>query len=216
MILNNFKKRFLTSVFLLFLFFLIFKSYIILNYCLIVLGVLSILEFLNLSRKIFKNKLGLILLNIFFISYIFIFCFIFLMFFNNTLLKYTLSIILFGCIASDIGGFIFGKIFKGPKLTKISPNKTYSGAIGSIVLTLITFLFLFYYFLKIFNLDTIILALVVSIFCQLGDLLFSLLKRKAKVKDTGNILPGHGGVLDRLDGIYFGVPVGILTLALLH
>ena len=216
MISNNFKKRFLTSLFLLLLFFLIFKSYIILNYCLIVLGVLSILEFLNLSRKIFKNKLGLILLNIFFISYIFIFCFIFLMFFNNTLLKYTLSIILFGCIASDIGGFIFGKIFKGPKLTKISPNKTYSGAIGSIVLTLITFLFSFYYFLKIFNLDTIILALVVSIFCQLGDLLFSLLKRKAKLKDTGNILPGHGGVLDRLDGIYLGVPVGILTLALLH
>ena len=216
MILNNFKKRFLTSLFLLLLFFLIFKSYIILNYCLIVLGVLSILEFLNLSRKIFKNKVGLILLNIFFISYIFIFCFIFLMFFNNTLLKYTLSIILFGCIASDIGGFIFGKIFKGPKLTKISPNKTYSGAIGSIVLTLITFLFSFYYFLKIFNLDTIILALVVSIFCQLGDLLFSLLKRKAKLKDTGNILPGHGGVLDRLDGIYLGVPVGILTLALLH
>ena len=216
MILNNFKKRLVTSLFLLLLFFLIFKSYIILNYCLIVLGVLSILEFLNLSRKILKNKLGLILLNIFFISYIFIFCFIFLMFFNNTLLKYTLSIILFGCIASDIGGFIFGKIFKGPKLTKISPNKTYSGAIGSIVLTLITVSILFYYFLKIFNLDTIILALVVSIFCQLGDLLFSLLKRKAKVKDTGNILPGHGGVLDRLDGIYLGVPVGILTLALLH
>ena len=216
MILNNFKKRFLTSIFLLLLFFLIFKSYIILNYCLIVLGVLSILEFLNLSRKIFKNKLGLILLNIFFISYIFIFCFIFLMFFNNTLLKYTLSIILFGCVASDIGGFIFGKIFKGPKLTKISPNKTYSGAIGSIVLTLITVSILFYYFLKIFNLDTIILALVVSIFCQLGDLLFSLLKRKAKIKDTGNILPGHGGVLDRLDGIYLGIPVGILTLALLH
>ena len=216
MILNNFKKRFLTSLLLLLLFFLIFKSYIILNYCLIVLGVLSILEFLNLSRKIFKNKLGLILLNIFFISYIFIFCFIFLMFFNNTLLKYTLSIILFGCIASDIGGFIFGKLFKGPKLTKISPNKTYSGAIGSIVLTLITVSILFYYFLKIFNLDTIILALVVSIFCQLGDLLFSLLKRKAKIKDTGNILPGHGGVLDRLDGIYLGIPVGILTLALLH
>ena len=216
MILNNFKKRFLTSIFLLLLFFLIFKSYIILNYCLIVLGVLFIFEFLYLSCNIFKNKLGLILLNIFFISYIFIFCFIFLMFFNNTLLKYTLSIILFGCIASDIGGFIFGKIFKGPKLTKISPNKTYSGAIGSIVLTLITVSILFYYFLKIFNLDTIILALVVSIFCQLGDLLFSLLKRKAKIKDTGNILPGHGGVLDRLDGIYLGIPVGILTLALLH
>ena len=216
MILNNFKKRFLTSLLLLLLFFLIFKSYIILNYCLIVLGVLSILEFLNLTRKTFKTKLGLISLNIFFMSYIFIFCFIFLMFFNNTLLKYTLSIILFGCIASDIGGFIFGKIFKGPKLTKISPNKTYSGAIGSIVLTLITVSFLFYYFLKIFNVDIIILALVVSIFCQLGDLLFSLLKRKAKVKDTGNILPGHGGVLDRLDGIYLGIPVGILTLALLN
>ena len=90
------------------------------------------------------------------------------------------------------------------------------GAIGSIILTIITFLLLFYYFLEILNLDTIILALVVSIFCQLGDLLFSFLKRKAKIKDTGNILPGHGGVLDRLDGIYLGVPVGILTLALLH
>ena len=215
MILNNFKKRFLTSLFLLLLFFLIFKSYIILNYCLIVLGVLSILEFLNLSRKIFKNKLGLILLNIFFISYIFIFCFIFLMFFNNTLLKYTLSIILFGCIASDIGGFIFGKLFKGPKLTYISPNKTYSGAIGSLILTIITMSFLFFYIIKYLSIEIIIVSFMTSIFCQLGDLLFSYLKRRAKQKDTGNIFPGHGGVLDRLDGIFLGLPSGLITMLLI-
>ena len=215
MILNNFKKRFLTSLFLLLLFFLIFKSYIILNYCLIVLGVLSILEFLNLSRKIFKNKLGLILLNIFFIIYIFIFCFIFLMFFNNTLLKYTLSIILFGCIASDIGGFIFGKIFKGPKLTKLSPGKTYSGALGSIFLSLSTFSLIIFYYTKNFNYEFIITGIFISIACQFGDLFFSVLKRKAKLKDTGDILPGHGGILDRLDSILFGMPVGFLLLIIL-
>ena len=210
MILNNFKKRFLTSLFLLLLFFLIFKSYIILNYCLIVLGVLSILEFLNLSRKIFKNKLGLILLNIFFISYIFIFCFIFLMFFNNTLLKYTLSIILFGCITSDIGGFIFGKLFKGPKLTKISPNKTYSGVAGAFILALIfscVFALIYKPSLISFNeTGLIFFVILISGISQIGDLIISYFKRSSKIKDSGKLIPGHGGILDRIDGMIFVFP----------
>jgi phosphatidate cytidylyltransferase len=115
------------------------------------------------------------------------------------------------CIFSDIGGLIFGKLFKGKKLTKISPNKTISGSIGSFVLSL--FLVPIFYFLlqNEFNnpSDLIILAILVSFFCQLGDLFISFLKRKAKVKDTGNLLPGHGGVLDRIDGILFAVPIGI-------
>ena len=128
-----------------------------------------------------------------------------LFFFSNFIsLKILIFIILFGCIASDLGGFIFGKIFKGPKLTKISPNKTYSGAIGSLILTIITISLMFLFILKLFNYNIILISLIISISCQLGDLVFSYLKRKANIKDTGNFLPGHGRVLDRLDGIFFG------------
>ena len=115
------------------------------------------------------------------------------------------------CIFSDVGGMIFGKIFKGKKLTKISPNKTISGSIGSIVLSLLTVpIFSFLLEDEFNNLsDMIILVILVSFFCQLGDLFISFLKRKAKVKDTSDLLPGHGGVLDRIDGIIFAIPLGI-------
>jgi phosphatidate cytidylyltransferase len=116
------------------------------------------------------------------------------------------------CIFSDIGGLFFGKIFKGRKLTKISPNKTISGSIGSFILSLILVPF-FYYFFEEFNnpFYLIILAIVVSFSCQLGDLFISYLKRKARVKDASDLLPGHGGFLDRIDGILFAMPVGIMT-----
>ena len=179
-----------------------FSSDIILTYSLLVLGVLSLLEFIEISKKTFKNKISFALSNIFFITYIFIFFLIFLYFSTNILSKYILFILLLGCVASDLGGFIFGKLFNGPKLTKISPNKTYAGAIGSLILTSLVVNILFFYFLKTLNIKILILALIVSISCQLGDLLFSLLKRKAKLKDTGNFLPGHGGVLDRIDGYF--------------
>jgi phosphatidate cytidylyltransferase len=115
------------------------------------------------------------------------------------------------CIISDIGGFIFGKTFKGKKLTKISPNKTVSGSIGSFILS-ICFVPIFIFVLdnelaNIMNL--IFVAIIVSFICQFGDLFFSFLKRKAKVKDTGDILPGHGGLLDRIDGMLFAIPLGI-------
>tara|TARA_B000000532_G_C18667871_1_gene319721 strand:- start:103 stop:492 length:390 start_codon:yes stop_codon:yes gene_type:complete len=127
-----------------------------------------------------------------------------------------LFILLFGCIGSDIGGYIFGKTFKGPKLTSISPNKTISGSIGSFIFTFLIVGILMFYFTGKFNLKIFILSFFTSLACQIGDLFFSFLKRKAKVKDTGNILPGHGGALDRLDGIFFGIPAGFLTLLILH
>ena len=209
MITNNLKKRIYTSLALFILVLSIFSFDILLVYFLLILSVISILEFIEITNKIFRTKIILILSNAFFISYIFIFCSFFLYLATNIFSKIVILILLLGCAASDIGGYICGKIFNGPKLTKISPNKTYAGAIGSLILTLIMISILSFFFLKTFSIKVLILALTVSIFCQLGDLLFSFLKRKANLKDTGNFLPGHGGVLDRIDGILIGLPIGI-------
>ena len=121
--------------------------------------------------------------------------------------KIILFSLLLSCIASDIGGYIFGKTFKGPKISKISPNKTYSGSLGSIVFCCIIFTGLIYLLTQNYNIILILTGLIVSVTCQLGDLFFSYLKRKAKKKDTGNIFPGHGGILDRLDGLIFVLPI---------
>ena len=216
MISENLKYRIYTSIVLLSLLLFIFNFNLVLIYFLIILGVLSILEFLEITQKIYSNKIILILINIFFITYIFTFCFMFFFFSNLTGLKIMLYILLFGCVASDIGGFVFGKLFKGPKLTRISPKKTYAGSIGSLIFTVLTMSSLFFYLLKSLSYQFIIISLITSIFCQLGDLLFSYLKRKAKLKDTGKFLPGHGGILDRIDGILFGIPIGFLSIILLN
>jgi len=215
MILSNFKKRLYTSLFLFLLIYLIIKFNYILAYSLIILGVLSILEFIQLTKKIIKKNFFFFFVNFIFILYIFIFCILFFVFNNFLQLKLILFSLLCGCVASDIGGFIFGKIFGGPKLTKISPNKTISGSIGSLFLTIITINSSIFYFTESFNLMLILIAILTSISCQLGDLFFSFLKRKAKFKDTGKFFPGHGGALDRLDGILLGVPIGFLSLVLL-
>ena len=112
------------------------------------------------------------------------------------------------CIFSDVGGYIVGKIIKGPKLTKISPNKTISGSIGSILFSFIPLVILNYFLPDIFLLSktNLLFCIEITVVCQLGDLFISFFKRKAKVKDTGNILPGHGGLLDRIDGIIFALP----------
>ena len=119
-------------------------------------------------------------------------------------------IILCICIFSDIGGYVFGKVIGGKKLTKISPNKTIAGSLGSFIFSILPVL--------LFNLQNytgvsfevlsinIALCLIVSLICQLGDLLISYFKRLNKVKDTGTILPGHGGLLDRIDGLIFAIP----------
>ena len=116
------------------------------------------------------------------------------------------------CICSDMGGLLFGKFFKGKKLTKISPNKTISGSIGSFILSL-TLVPIFNIYLKLQSIDLynlILLVIIVSLLCQIGDLFISFLKRKAKVKDTSNILPGHGGLLDRIDGMLLAIPFGTI------
>ena len=216
MISLNLKKRINTSILLFFLFFLILNYNLILVYSLIVLGVISIIEFYSLIKKIIKNKIFSFFVNFIFTLYISFFCIMFFFFSNFFQLKIILFSLLLGCVASDIGGFIFGKLLKGPKLTKISPNKTISGAIGSIIFTSLTISISLFYFTKNFNYLILIICLITSVASQIGDLLFSFLKRKAKIKDTGNFLPGHGGVLDRLDGILFGVPIGIYALTLFY
>jgi phosphatidate cytidylyltransferase len=115
------------------------------------------------------------------------------------------------CICSDVGGFIFGKIFKGKKLTKISPNKTISGSIGSFILSLLLVPIFYYLFNSLYIFDLICVSVIVSLSCQVGDLFISYLKRRAKVKDTSNILPGHGGLLDRIDGMLLAIPIGIVS-----
>ena len=124
---------------------------------------------------------------------------------------YALSI----CICSDIGGYIIGKNIGGKKLTKISPNKTISGSLGSFCFSMLPLLVFnnfdkFEYYL--YSIDNFLFCLKVSLVCQLGDLFVSYFKRKAKVKDTGRILPGHGGILDRIDGIIFAVPFAFMSI----
>ena len=134
---------------------------------------------------------------------------------NNTKIT-SLLFILLVCVTTDIGGYVFGKLIGGKKLTKISPNKTYSGALGSFVFSII-FGSLYIFYLKIslnFEINYFIVIIVVSLTSQIGDLIISLFKRKAKIKDTGSILPGHGGILDRIDGILLALPIGLLLISI--
>ena len=214
MISDNFKKRSLTSIFLIFLLLVNFFFQPIFLYSLLIIGVVSILEFINLIKKIFKNDLNKLILISIFIFFISAYFSIFFILSNFIQLKIILFSLLFGCIGSDIGGYVFGKIFKGPKITKISPNKTISGSLGSILICCLTFSGSIFFFINSINVLIIITGIVTSIFCQLGDLFFSHLKLKVKQKDTGNLLPGHGGFLDRIDGMLLGIPVGFIFLFL--
>ncbi len=214
---NNTKKRIYTSIILFLILFLMLIDNYILAYFLIVIGVISILEFFRMILKIFNNEnIKAFLINCIFITYIFVFCSALIVLSNFTYFKLLIFILLLTCIASDIGGFVFGKFFQGPKLAKISPNKTVSGALGSLILSSVTIFSIVYYLTKNLDFNIILIGFITSISCQIGDLSFSYLKRKSKLKDTGNFLPGHGGVLDRIDGILIGVPVGFFTLLILY
>mgnify|MGYP001366673395 CR=1 FL=1 len=122
------------------------------------------------------------------------------------------------CISTDIGGYVFGKTFKGPKLTKISPKKTYAGMIGSFFLSVISIIFFldnpYLYRSLEFSNKMVIFVILVSIVSQLGDIFISYFKRKSKIKNTGNIIPGHGGFLDRVDGMLFAFPFSYILLTL--
>ncbi len=214
---QNFIKRLLTSVILLIiLFIVIYSDSFIFVLSLLIVGFLVCLEFntiliklvgnFYLPSKKFNSKF-LILMWIPFIYMFFIFCFLSFDIYKMkgpTFFLFIISI----CFFSDIGGYIFGKVIGGKKLTKISPNKTISGSIGSFVFSLIPIiLFTKLDHLKIeLDLYGIIFSLLISLVSQFGDLLISYLKRKAKIKDTGKILPGHGGILDRVDGIIIAIP----------
>ena len=210
---NEFLKRTFTSIILLTIFFFcLFKSQTTWIYLLIFFTVICFYEFYNLLRKIFKINLIFILC----ISLIALYLYYFQLSLTKIRIEYNENIILIllsVCIFSDIGGYIVGKSIGGPKLTTISPNKTISGAIGSILLAIIG-TFSVNILLDVLDqrkIITYVWIIAMSIFCQIGDLFISFLKRKAKVKDTGNILPGHGGILDRVDGLIIAVPFGILT-----
>jgi len=119
-------------------------------------------------------------------------------------------------ILSDIGGYAFGKIFKWKRLTKISPKKTFSGVLGSFVFSLFSL-----FFMEKFVVPDIIgisflepnfffLAIMFSLMAQTGDLIISYFKRLEKIKDMGKILPGHGGIFDRIDGLMFVVVLALV------
>ena len=128
---------------------------------------------------------------------------------TNSSLEYFITILLI-CISTDIGGYIFGKLFKGPKLTKISPKKTYSGVIGGYLLSIISLNLFFnssyYLYPQEMTSNIFLLILLISTVSQLGDISISYFKRLSKIKDTGKIIPGHGGILDRIDGMIFAFP----------
>jgi phosphatidate cytidylyltransferase len=212
---SNLKKRILTSIFLISLLIgMYFYSYIMIV-SLIIIVIISWIEFYALISKIFKKN---ILKDRFFrlfyktLSLFYLLGLVYLIFaiesvYSNLKIYLLYSVLV--AILSDIGGLVCGKIFKGKKLTKISPNKTISGSIGSFFFSLL--LIPFFYKGEIDqSLTTILLiTIIISLTSQLGDLFISFLKRKANVKDTSDLLPGHGGVLDRIDGIIFVIPVGV-------
>ena len=207
---SNLNKRILTSFPLLTSAIFAIYNNNILVLILFIISVVLIYEFLNILKNIFKsNKINsFIFLNLF-ILYICLFAsqiYFFLTGDSENKQNVFLFILLI-CISTDIGGYVFGKIFKGKKLTSISPNKTYAGMIGSFVCSLLICML----FIKYLNFSNylIIFTFLISLVSQTGDLFISYLKRKGNIKNTGNFLPGHGGMLDRLDGMIFAVPLGI-------
>ena len=206
------QKRILTSIILIpvSFFFIIQGSFIFILFLSLIFLVTG-MEWLKMTKK--KDLLRI--LGLFFL---------FLSFFSTIYLRQYVGLnfflfLIIVCIFTDTGGYIFGKIFKGSKLTKISPKKTYSGVIGSFILSLLFGLTYIKYLgqkskilLETDPIFIIFLILFISLVSQIGDIIISYFKRKAKLKDTGKILPGHGGFLDRIDGILFVMPITYLCV----
>ncbi len=197
-------KRIISSIILIpIIFYIIIKGSYLFNLLIIFALIVSLYEWYKMTKKKKYNLFG--------------YFFILVAFFSAFQIRNnndenglsTFFFIILICISSDIGGYIFGKLFKGPKLTKISPNKTYSGVVGAYVLSLII-IFIFYNYSNISFLvknnlgsSQIFLILIISTVSQLGDILISLCKRLSNLKNSGNLIPGHGGILDRIDGMIF-------------
>ncbi len=212
MISNELQKRILSSIILIPVsFFFIIQGYLTFIFFLSLIFLVTSLEWFKMTRgKDLLRICGLF--------------FLFFSFFSTVYLRQYISLdfflfLIIVCIFTDTGGYIFGKIFKGPKLTKVSPKKTYSGVIGSFIISLLFGLIYIKYFgkkskilLETDPIFIILLILFISLVSQIGDLIISYFKRKAKLKDTGKILPGHGGFLDRIDGIIFVMPITYLCI----
>ena len=210
------KKRIYTSILLLFLLYTMINYSYILIISLIIISIITWIEFNSLIYKIFKkNKKKDLIIKFSFkvLSLIYLLLLIFLILnieTQNIHLKIGLIYSILVSVVTDIGGLLIGRTVKGKKLTKISPKKTISGSIGSFLFSLILIPFFYDKLLEYSLLYLIIITLLISLTSQAGDIFISYLKRKAKVKDTSDILPGHGGFLDRIDGIIFAIPIGIL------
>ena len=210
------KKRIYTSILLILLLYVMYLYSFIMILSLIIISIIVWIEFYALISKIIvkdnlKDKLFRFLCKTISLLYLtFLIYLIFSVEFYHTTLKLYLLYSILVAILSDIGGLIFGKIFKGKKLTKISPNKTISGSFGSFIFSLFLLPFFYEKFTDHNFLTLSIITIFISLVSQLGDLFISFLKRKAKVKNTGDLLPGHGGFLDRVDGIIVSIPFGIL------
>ena len=209
---KEFEKRLLSSIILIpIALFFIIKGSIYFIFFLSILFLAASYEWVIMSKK---NNL-LKFLGIIFLFFSFYTAFEFRE--NENYKDFLFTIII--CIFTDIGGYIFGKLFKGPKLTKISPKKTYAGVFGSFFLPLIAGLVVYEYEytnqIPADGLYFLIIVLFISLISQIGDLIISYFKRKAKIKDTGKILPGHGGLLDRIDGMIFVFPVFFIIFEIL-
>ena len=219
---KNLTKKIITSFFLLLSLFIVnYSNNLFFILTILTIGAIICFEAKNLYSKLLEShylkqkkftkkfNLNFLILNIITFYYVFfIFCYYSYKIHEKegpTFFLYVICI----CFFTDIGGYVFGKTFGGKKLTRISPNKTISGSIGSFIfaiLSLIIFVNLEYSNFQ-FNQNNVIFCLFVSLISQIGDLFISYLKRKAKIKDTGKILPGHGGLLDRIDGLIFVMPI---------
>ena len=210
------KKRILTSIFLFSLLVAMYLYSFIMITSLMIIAMITWIEFYALVSKILikqngKDKFLRVFyksLSLLYLSLLVYFIFSIEAYYEN--LKVYLAYSILVAILSDIGGLVVGKIFKGKKLTKISPNKTISGSIGSFVFSIFLIPFFNEESIKYGFPILILITIIISFTSQLGDLFISYIKRKAKVKNTSDILPGHGGFLDRIDGIIFAIPMGIL------
>ena len=198
---NNFKKRFVVSLLAFPLIYILLYQKLLFNLLILIVFLFCLYEW----NKIFKKKnpiffLGLLILLVFLFSLIRIYNF------EDFNLKFLWLILI--TWLTDIGGYIFGKLFGGPKLVKISPNKTWAGAFGSLILSQLAFLIFFLDNSYKFNIAIIFIQIFLSIVGQIGDILMSYIKRKNNKKDTSNFIPGHGGFLDRVDGLIWIIIIG--------
>ncbi|MDB3932570.1 phosphatidate cytidylyltransferase [Candidatus Pelagibacter sp.] len=206
---SEFLKRLLSSIILIpLIFYVLISGTFLFNIFILICFLIANYEWYILSKDKIYSFFGYIFITISFYTFFKL---------KNDFDLGLIILILLICISTDIGGYLFGKIFKGPKLTKFSPKKTYTGMIGSFLLPIfllfiLSFLSFAFNSLYNFNFEILIFTLLLSAVSQLGDIFISYFKRLAKIKDTGNIIPGHGGLLDRIDGMIFAIPFSYILI----